>query len=181
MEIASRHLDGSFPLTVSGVRGTANLTTDVKGRLEDAYDSDDCSDPDVLPIKQMLFDGHCKAPDADIHALFATSDVAVSEQDHIKYVVWYNDTCADNVYERFDGIAVNNEAWNDVKCTTPAAEQAYLDDLQVIVDEAALQVTGTLATHYSIGWRWSFCDSVTKRDAGPPLSATERPHLSWLP
>ena len=133
---------------------------DIKPKLEVAYFAGDCSDPDVLQVKGMLMDGHCKAPGTKLHALFSTSDVAVSEQDHVKYVVWYNDTCATTPSERFDGVAVNNEAWNDVKCTTSFAEQDYLDDLQTIADEAALQINGTLATHYSIGWKWSFCDSV---------------------
>ncbi|RLE22095.1 MAG: hypothetical protein DRJ50_08200, partial [Actinobacteria bacterium] len=83
----------------------------------------------------------------------------VGEKDDVKYVVWYNDVCAADAYERFDGVAVNNEAWSDVKCTSVVAEQDYLDNLQVIADEAALQVSAPLATHYSIGWKWSFCDS----------------------
>lgn len=128
---------------------------DVKNRLEDAYFAGDCSDPGVQSVKTMLRDGHCKSPGIELYALFATSDVDVSEQDHVPYVVWYNDVCAAAANERFDGVAVNNEAWNDVKCTAPAAEEGYLDDLQAIADAA-----GSLPTHYSIGWKWSYCDGV---------------------
>lgn len=132
--------------------------SDIKSRLEDAYFAGDCAHPDVVSVKQLLMDGHCKAPGTDLYALFATSNVAVSEQDHVPYVVWYNDVCATTPPQRFDGVAVNNEAWNDVKCTTSIAEEAYLDDLQAIADAAALQTSGPLATHYSIGWKWSYCD-----------------------
>jgi hypothetical protein len=133
--------------------------SDIKPRLEPAYDANDCNDPDVLAIREMLLDGHCEVPGVKLYALLATSDIEVSEQDHVKFVVWYNDTCAMSASERFDGVAVNNEAWNDVKCTSLAAEGAYLDDLQAIADEGALQISAPLLTHYSIGWRWSFCDS----------------------
>ncbi len=134
--------------------------SDIKPRLEPAYLAGDCSDPDVLLIKEMLQEGHCKVPDAKLYALLSTNDVAVSEQDHVPYVVWYNDTCAVNASQRFDGVAVNNEGWNDVKCTSVVAEQDYLDNLQAIAYAADLQINGTLATHYSIGWKWSFCDST---------------------
>ncbi len=136
------------------------FVSDIKARLEPAYLAGDCSDPDVVAIRQMLIEGHCKVPGVRIHALFATSDAAVSEQFHVPYVVWYNDTCAGGANARFDGIAVNNEAWSSIKCTTPPAEQAYLDDLQAVVDAADLQVTGTLETHYSIGWHWGQCGGV---------------------
>jgi len=133
--------------------------SDVRHRLEAGYPGD-CSHPDVELVRNMLRDGHCKAPHAGLYALFSTGNPDVSEQFHVPFVVWYNDTCASGPNERFDGVAVNNEAWNDIKCTTPTAEQAYLDDLQAVADAAELQINGTLATHYSIGWKWSFCGAT---------------------
>jgi hypothetical protein len=121
--------------------------SDIKSRLEPAYLAGDCSDPDVIAIKQMLVDVHCEVPGVKLQALFATDDLPVSEQDHIPFVVWYNDTCAGAPNARFDGVAVNNERWGDIKCSGLAAQQDYLDNLQAVADAADLQINGDLATH----------------------------------
>jgi hypothetical protein len=132
-----------------------------KTLLQAGYAGGDCGHADVQRVREMLADGHCKVPGVALHALFSDSDAAVSEQNWIPYVAWYNDTCASGPAERFDGVAINNEAWKDIECTgSPAAEQAYLDDLQAIVDLAQTPLTGPLATHYSIGWHWSDCSGV---------------------
>lgn len=136
------------------------FVADIKSRLQAGHDASDCSLPEVQLVREMLLDGHCKVPGVKIHALLSTSDAAVSEQHHVPYVVWYNDECAITPAARFDGVAVNNEAWGGIKCTSPTAELAYLDDLQSVADAADLQVTGDLATHYSIGWHWGQCDGT---------------------
>ena len=64
-------------------RGISRLfISDVKNRLQFAFETNDCSTTGIDEIKQMLNEGHCKVPDVKIHALLSTSDIAVSEQSH---------------------------------------------------------------------------------------------------
>ncbi|XP_064645424.1 uncharacterized protein LOC135498856 [Lineus longissimus] len=126
--------------------------SDIFSRLKPAFQNDDCSDTGVTEVKAMLLEGHLTVPALKIYALFAASDEIVSERTYIKYVVWYNDQCAGNANERFDGVAVNNEAFN--KSGSDAEQTSYLDKLQEIQTEAQKQVSGRLWTHYSIGWHW---------------------------
>lgn len=67
--------------------------SDMHHKLKNAYDANSCSTSDIQLIKTMLVEGHGKVPGLEIYALFAVSDVAVSEKDLVKYVVWYNDHC----------------------------------------------------------------------------------------
>ena len=62
--------------------------------------------------------------------------------------------------EKFDGVAVNNEAYGGIKCSDILERTTYLDNLQKIVDEADKQKQGKLLTHYSIGWHWGICDDT---------------------
>ena len=62
--------------------------------------------------------------------------------------------------EKFDGVAVNNEAYGGIKCSDILERTTYLDNLQKIVDEADKQIQGKLLTHYSIGWHWGICDDI---------------------
>jgi hypothetical protein len=162
------------------------FVSDIVGRLQSAADPVtgllDCSHSNVLAIKEMLRDGHCAVPGVTIYALLAVNDPGVSEQNHVKYVVSYNDNCAGAPNARFDGIAVNNEAWgvgtSRIMCAGPDAEQAYLDDLQAVADAADLQVNGSLATHYSIGFHWN--RGRHPGDGDCPNDGPNPPHLvNW--
>lgn len=57
--------------------------------------------------------------------------------------------------EKFDGVAVNNEAYNKVKSSEDVSiVTLYLDRLQEVHLQARKQVRDRLLTHYSIGWHW---------------------------
>lgn len=64
-----------------------------------------------------------------------------------------------NQSEKFDGVAVNNEAYAGIKCGSMEDRVKYLDNLQEIVTNARKQVDGVLLTHYSVGWHWGRCNS----------------------
>ncbi|KAL5013216.1 hypothetical protein ScPMuIL_007486 [Solemya velum] len=105
-------------------------------------------------VRQTVREGHEQVPGLNIFALYAASDLPVTEQKQVRYVVWYNDVCAVNGAERFDGFAVNNEAYSQIKNADNATQAAYLDNLMNIVVAARKQVHGHLPVHYSIGWHW---------------------------
>ncbi|CAM9310176.1 unnamed protein product, partial [Heterosigma akashiwo] len=144
---------------VAGREVGSIFVSDIKTHLQSSYLLNDCSGSDVSTVKSMLKEGHSEVQDLMIYALFADSDEAVSEQNHIKYVVWYNDVCALDSSERFDGVAINNEAWTYNKCKDdPEWETTYLDNLKNIKTEAEKQTIGTLLTHFSVGWNWGQCN-----------------------
>ncbi|MCP3978518.1 MAG: hypothetical protein GY716_04170 [bacterium] len=134
--------------------------SDIRDQLEDPAADDDCSAASVLAVKQMLIEAHCKVPGVKIYATFSGTNPAVTEQDRVPEVVWYNDNCAGAPNARFDGVAINNEAYGPLKCAAESVQQDYLENLQAAQDAAQLQVTGDLLTHYSIGWHWGECDDV---------------------
>ena len=55
-------------------------------------------------------------------------------------------------------MAVNNEAYADIKCGDIIDRTTYLDNLKKVVDEADKQMQGKLLTHYSMSWHWGLCD-----------------------
>ncbi|CAC5397491.1 unnamed protein product [Mytilus coruscus] len=73
---------------------------------------------------------------------------------------WLWNTSAD---EKFDGVAVNNEAYASLKCHSGQSEQIrYLQNLNMMKTEAMKQVHGHLLTHYSVSWHWGRCGSTQK-------------------
>lgn len=67
---------------------------DVHHKLRDGYNGRSCQNSGILTLKQTLADGHNQVSGLQIYALFAVSDIGVSEKDLVKHVVWYNDNCA---------------------------------------------------------------------------------------
>lgn len=135
---------------------------DVHHKLRDGFRSGSCQSSGIQTIKQTLRDGHHHVQGLKIYALFAVSDIAVSEKDLVPYVVWYNDNCA-AANERFDGVAVNNEAYAPIKCQDGDTEQLkYLANLKAIKTEALKQQNGRLLTHYSVSWHWGRCGGTQK-------------------
>lgn len=45
-------------------------------------------------VRQTVREGHEQVPGLNIFALYAASDLPVTEQKQVRYVVWYNDVCA---------------------------------------------------------------------------------------
>lgn len=135
---------------------------DVHHKLRDGFNAKSCGIPGIQLIKQTLSEGHSTVPGLQVYALFAVSDIDVSEKNLIKHVVWYNDHCA-AANEKFDGVAVNNEAYASIKCHSGQSEQTkYLQNLNMIKTEAMKQVHGHLLTHYSVSWHWGRCGSTQK-------------------
>ncbi|WAR03483.1 hypothetical protein MAR_010041, partial [Mya arenaria] len=139
---------------------SAIFVSDVHQNLKRAKDTADCSSADINTVRQMLSEGHSQVPNLKIYGLYATSDLPVSERNLVQYIVHYNDNCASNPNERFDGVAVNNEAYAGIKCNSDAERTQYLDALAEIAVEAEKQTNGHLLTHYSMGWHWGICDGA---------------------
>lgn len=133
------------------------FVSDVHHNLKEAYETGNCATAAIDTVKAMLVEGHTKVHNLKIYGLYAVSDINVSEKDLVKYIVHYNDVCATNQIEKFDGIATNNEAYADIKCGNMDERLRYLDNLQKIVTEARKQVHGKLMTHYSVSWHWGRC------------------------
>ncbi|KAL3891730.1 hypothetical protein ACJMK2_003979 [Sinanodonta woodiana] len=127
--------------------------------LKDAYNAGSCSGSSILNLRTAMAEGHEKVNGLKIYALFAVSDLQVSEQGLVKYVVYYNDHCAHSQAEKIDGVAINNEAYAGIKCTDDIPRKTYLTNLHNIKVEASKQVTGSLPVHYSISWHWGHCDT----------------------
>ncbi|KAH3877260.1 hypothetical protein DPMN_001122, partial [Dreissena polymorpha] len=96
-------------------------------------------------------------PNLKIYGLYAVSDIEVTERQLVQYIVYYNDQCARNISERFDGVAINNEAYAGIKCGSDAERILYLERLREITSEAGKQTHGRLLTHYSMSWHWGQC------------------------
>lgn len=137
---------------------SAIYISDVHHNLKAAYDTGNCKTADITTVKQMILEGHTQVANLKIYGLYAVSDIDVTEKDLVKYIVHYNDVCAANSDERFDGVATNNEAYAQIKCGDMTARLTYLDNLQKIVTEARKQTHGTLLTHYSVSWHWGQCN-----------------------
>lgn len=60
-------------------------------------------------IKQTLSEGHSTVPGLQVYALFAVSDIDVSEKNLIKHVVWYNDHCAGIVHIIYKKYKTNSD------------------------------------------------------------------------
>jgi len=92
-----------------------------------------------------------------VYALFAVSDAAFSEQYMANYPNEFNAACGndDDIY--FDGVAVNNEHFSQVKrCDNPtdiALQDQVLMDLNTTTYNAL-----PLPLHFSVSWNWDCCD-----------------------
>ncbi|XP_041373472.1 uncharacterized protein LOC121386588 [Gigantopelta aegis] len=128
--------------------------SDVHNKLKQAFQAKSCAGSEVQLVKTAVAEGHQQVTDLKIYALFAVSDLAVTEAELVKQVVWYNDNCAGSDGERFDGVAANNEAYAHIKNADVATRVAYLDKLDAIAVNAATQQQGQLVTHYSMSWHW---------------------------
>ena len=61
-------------------------------------------------------------------------------------------------YERLDGVATKNDAYNIIKCSNDETRTRYLENLRNIILEAGKQGNGKLLAHYSVGWDWGLCN-----------------------
>lgn len=69
----------------------------------------------------------------------------------------------DTDQEKFDGVAVNNEAYAAIKCSSDLNQRTtYLDRLQEIHDGAQKQRHGRLLTHFSVSWHWGQCNGQSQ-------------------
>ncbi|XP_062612670.1 uncharacterized protein LOC134274400 [Saccostrea cucullata] len=131
---------------------------DVYHKLKTGYQANSCHSSNINLLRTTLLEGHSHVSNLKIYALFAASDADVSERHMIPYVVWYNDHCTHTNLEKFDGVAVNNEAYASIKCSHDIDQRrTFLDHLQEIHDEAQKQQDGNLLTHFSVSWHWGRC------------------------
>lgn len=67
---------------------------DVYHKVKAGFLSNDCDSSDITLLRTTLSEGHSRVTNLKIYALFAASDIEVSERHMVPYVVWYNDNCA---------------------------------------------------------------------------------------
>ncbi|EJK58991.1 hypothetical protein THAOC_20844 [Thalassiosira oceanica] len=91
-----------------------------------------------------------------VYALFSSECLGICEREGVSNTVQYNEICGDYFGEEvtFDGVAVNNESFNDVQSCNAGQLTRILDELQDAQDIAA---SGDLPLHFSLGWRWEEC------------------------
>ena len=82
---------------------------DVHHKLRDGFNAKSCGIPGIQLIKQTLSEGHSTVPGLQVYALFAVSDIDVSEKNLIKHVVWYNDHCAGIVHIIYKKYKTNSD------------------------------------------------------------------------
>ena len=80
-------------------------------------------------------------------------------------------------YDRFDGVAVSNNAYAGIKCADDATRTSYLDKLNVIQNEAQKQTSGKLLTHFSISWHWGLCSDADSMIDWKGTHATATQHM----
>lgn len=125
------------------------LLSDIRWTVENAHTSGDCSSDEVSYLRETLALGHMySVANIKIYGLLSIGGASVNERFVVPHMVWYNENCAEADSEKFDGVAVNNEAFN--KSWTSEDHIDYLTNLK----EIALNAEGKLKTHYSIGWHW---------------------------
>eukprot|EP00542_Grammatophora_oceanica_P013494 CAMPEP_0194043578 /NCGR_PEP_ID=MMETSP0009_2-20130614/15177_1 /TAXON_ID=210454 /ORGANISM="Grammatophora oceanica, Strain CCMP 410" /LENGTH=369 /DNA_ID=CAMNT_0038687829 /DNA_START=210 /DNA_END=1316 /DNA_ORIENTATION=+ len=94
-----------------------------------------------------------KARGIEVYALFADSTEAFSEKEMALAANQFNDNCGAS----FDGVAVNNEYFSQVRGCDNAENQAAqlktLDDLKQTAQNAS-----PMPLHFSVSWNWECCD-----------------------
>ena len=125
---------------------------DVKSRIENGGLTSSGVCDSVL--QTTLREAHARG--IRVYALFAASDAAFGEQYMANYPNEFNAACGDDdVY--FDGVAVNNEYFSQVKsCDDPAdvaLQNQFLIDLNTTTHNAL-----PLPLHFSVSWNWDCCD-----------------------
>jgi hypothetical protein len=100
-----------------------------------------------------LREGKTQISGLRVYALFSEGDECVSERDLVPHIVWYNENCVSDPSEIIDGVAINNEAYD--RTWTEERMVTYLDHLYGVRVEADKQLpSGSLLTHFSVGWIW---------------------------
>lgn len=134
---------------------TRIFLSDVKSRIENGGFTSVTGECDA-DLQTTLKEAHERG--IQVYALFAVSDAAFGEQYMANYPNEFNSVCGnddDQVY--FDGVAVNNEYFSQVKsCTDPdeiALQKQFLIDLNTTAHNAL-----PLPLHFSVSWNWDCCD-----------------------
>eukprot|EP00092_Neocalanus_flemingeri_P042446 GFUD01046383.1.p1 GENE.GFUD01046383.1~~GFUD01046383.1.p1 ORF type:complete len:332 (-),score=68.66 GFUD01046383.1:73-1068(-) len=107
-----------------------------------------CGMDDIVYLRETIREGHTTVKGLQIFALLSEGGDDVPEKDLVPSLVWYNTNCAQDMSEKLDGVAVNNENFH--KSGSQAEKVAYLSNLAMIATNAGNE----LKTHYSIGWHW---------------------------
>ena len=84
----------TFIPTIVGREIGAIFLSSIKQQLETGYTTSTCSDSGIQRLRDTLTEGHTEVPGLRIYALFAVSDVNVTERAFVPWVIWYNNHCA---------------------------------------------------------------------------------------
>lgn len=79
---------------LSGREISSIFLADVYHKVKAGFLANDCDSSDITLLRTTLTEGHISVTNLKIYALFAASDIEVSERHMVPYVVWYNDNCA---------------------------------------------------------------------------------------
>jgi hypothetical protein len=91
-----------------------------------------------------------------VYAEFASSDAAFSEQTMANYPNEFNTACGDDeIY--FDGVAVNNEYFSQVRSCSDQSKIALQDQFLIDLNTTTYNAL-PLPLHFSVSWNWDCCD-----------------------
>lgn len=91
-----------------------------------------------------------------VYALFASSDAAFSEQNMANHPNEFNAACGDDKIF-FDGVAVNNEYFSQVKSCDDPSEIALQDQFLMDLNTTTFNAL-PLPLHFSVSWNWDCCE-----------------------
>ena len=112
-----------------------------------------------------------------IYQLYAASTPSFPEIEMVSHVSTFNEKCAKDETETFDGVAVNNEAFQkccDETCDSDAIQRmvSFVNSVRLARDRAR-----PLPFHFSIAWHWGVCgpnnDPLTVTYEGVTQSVTK--------
>jgi len=95
-----------------------------------------------------------------VHQLYAESTPSFGEKKMVSEVSKFNDNCAaEDQRGMFDGVAVNNEAFE--KCCGDDCGQGAIEQMTAFVNNVriARDLSRPLPFHFSIAWHWGVCGS----------------------
>jgi len=76
--------------------------------IDSAMKGEGCESVDISLIRTTLAEGHSAVANLEIYALLSWGESTVPEQHLVPGLVWYNQNCAKNTFEKLDGVAAEN-------------------------------------------------------------------------
>ncbi|CAG2226807.1 unnamed protein product [Mytilus edulis] len=103
---------------------------DVHHKLRDGFNAKSCGIPGIQLIKQTLSEGHSTVPGLQVYALFAVSDIDVSEKNLIKHVEQQEDNreSEDGESDSTESYDLNEEVGDESKDFIDDEDKDFIDD-----------------------------------------------------